>query len=327
MPSRHRPLCHLMSYDYQDQDVIINCRLFYSAAGFRARVNPRDEACELLVVLRGDPGERHRGYRGRVHVYDYEKGRVVDWRQRFPAAAEIVLISPIRPEANDGLPFIEAYVPVMARFWQLGTTLERQQRLLHLANYKFVSGDPFHNQLIALIRSGWVEVVGSNWQHVGIQARPLSYWAANRRLARSRWCIGLMYPNQRGRSLSGRMWQAPLQGCHVISEAGTNLLNCPGVVEVAEYTRGSIQAVALPPAEELREQATQFWHDRTQRLARQLGLSLARPSPRELLRCHRQLIAGELQQQAIEWRGRIPGPRQLGAGLRRRWRRDPPSGS
>lgn len=331
MPSSHRPLCHLMSYDYQDQDVIINCRLFYSAAGFRAKLNPADEHCDLLVVLRGDPAERHRDYRGRVHIYDYEKGRVIDWRQRFPAAAEIVLISPVRPQANETLPYVAAYVPVMAHFWQLRAPSERQQRLLHLANYKFISDDRFHSQLIALIRSGWIEVHGGNWQHVGIAARPLSYLAANQRLAQCRWCIGLMYPNQRGRSLSGRMWQAPLQGCHVISEAGTRLLDCPGVLEVNEYSRECIEAVRLLPAEQLREQATAFWHEQTEALARQLGLELGRPSRRERLRCHRQLLAGHWRQQAIDWRGRIPGPRRLGAALRdrlsRRLRPEAPPGS
>lgn len=327
MPSTHRPLCHLMSYDYQDQDVIINCRLFYSAAGYRARVNPSQDDCELLVVLRGDPEARHQAYRGRVHVYDYEKGRVIDWRQRFPAAAEIVLISPERPAGNDGLPSIEAYVPVMASFWQVHGPRQRRQRLLHLANYKFISDDRYHRQLISLIRSGWVDVHGGNWQHVGITTRPLSYWAANRQLAACRWCIGLMYPNQRGRSLSGRMWQAPLQGCHVISEVGTNLLGCPGVLEVSDYTQACIDAVPLLPPELLRQQATRFWQARTQGLADRLGLSLSRPSRREWLRCRRQLLAGELQQLATDWRARVPGPRRLVARLQRRWQSQVPPGS
>lgn len=188
---------------------------------------------------------------------------------RAPCAA--ALSTPTPPGSAARLRWIEAYLPVIPALWQL--PWQRKDRLpLHLSNYKRMAGDRYQSQLLEQIQAGSVAVYGSNWQLVGVATHPLSYWQANRRLARSARCFGLMWPYQRGRTLSGRMWQAPLQGCFVLSEAGTDPLGVPGVQQLPSF-----EPSGLPPfpdgqaCRQLRQEAATFWEAHTRHLAACLG--------------------------------------------------------
>jgi hypothetical protein len=68
------------------------------------------------------------------------------------------------------------------------------------------------------------------------------------------------------------MWQAPLQGCLVISEMNTNLFSSPGVYEVATYDE--FHFVDFPTPIDLAKQASEFWSQKTDKLAMDLNLSL-----------------------------------------------------
>jgi hypothetical protein len=296
--SRH-PACLIVSSDYLDLDVALNVRAFYGCAGYRILPSERRSGeADLLVVLRGDNGRSHRDFRGEVHIYDYVKEYKVDWLERFPRAASVVLISlstpsstvqdpslshqdphpsqpslpnPLAPAPSSRLRWIDAYLPVIPALWQRPWS-RKQQRALHLSNYKRMPGDAFQQDLLEQIQAGVVQVFGANWQRLGVSTHPLSYWQANRRLARCARCFGLMWPYQRGLTLSGRMWQAPLQGCFVLSEAGTNRLAVPGVLELPSFA-----PAALPPppdldaCRQLSQEAATFWEDHTRQLAASLG--------------------------------------------------------
>jgi hypothetical protein len=71
MPSQKR--CNILSYDYLDIDVFWNIKLFYKAAGYRIDKNGQSSQYDLLVMLRGDPGNTLNSYTGTVHIYDYVK--------------------------------------------------------------------------------------------------------------------------------------------------------------------------------------------------------------------------------------------------------------
>lgn len=282
--TRVQPSCLIVSSDYLDLDVALNVRAFYSCIGYRIlSKSDRHEAVDLLVVLRGDNGTDQREFRGEVHIYDYVKEYTVDWAARYPLAARIQLVS-LSPHGAGGsaesaaaageglrLHWIQAYLPVIPALWQR-PCLPKDERPLHLSNYKRMAGDPFQHQLLEQIQAGMVRVFGANWQLVGVSTHPLSYWQANRLLARHGRCFGLMWPYQRGRTLSGRMWQAPLQGCFVLSEAGTDLLGMPGVVQLHSFA-----AATLPPAPDgaaclrLRQEAAAYWEAHTRSLAASLG--------------------------------------------------------
>jgi len=305
------PRCQILSIDFQDLDVIWNVRLFYLAAGFSLIRDWGSTDPELLVILRGDPGLSHQHYGGAVHVYDYVKELQVDWLSRFPHAREIRLISLLRPAVlPEGVRWVQGYLPVVPEFWQVTPFRKRAGRPLHIANFKPMGDDPYQQDLARLARRGLVEVHGSHWDRLGLRTHGLSYLEANRLLAGASCCYGLMYPYQRGTTLSGRMWQAPLHGCLVISEKGTNPFGLPGLLEVERFAPDTLLSVAsIRECWQVRVEATRFWQGATAELARQLDLPAYRgPSAAQLATCrrdrqsqHRRLVWGRRLHRLGHW--------------------------
>ncbi len=296
--------------------MIWNVRLFYLAAGYSLLREWDDSDPQLLVILRGDPGLSHKDYGGTVHVYDYVKELQVDWRSRFPHAREIRLISLLRPAVlPEGVRWVQGYLPVIPEFWQQPPFRKRAGRPLHIANFKPMGDDPYQQDLAHLARRGLVEVHGRHWDRLGLRTNGLSYLEANRRLAGAYCCYGLMYPYQRGTTLSGRMWQAPLHGCLVISEKGTNPFGLPGLLEVDRFAPDTLMSVAsIRECWQVRIEATRFWQGATVELARQLDLPAYRgPSAAQLASCRRDRYS---QHRRVVWSRRL---HQLG-----RWLSPPP---
>lgn len=286
----NRPVCWIISSDYLDKDVYLNVRAFYRAAGFRliaptARLNgAADDQVDLLVVLRGDNGSDLKDFRGPIHIYDYVKEYAVDWARRYPSASHVTVValasSSFQPaegsqSATDRsrVSWVDAYLPVIPSLWMRSWSGKRQQPV-HISNFKRMGDDAYQRDLLALIRAGVVRAFGANWQLAGVKARPLSYRQANRLLAASASCFGLMWPYQRGRTLSGRMWQAPLNGCYVLSETGTDILGCPGVLEREAFLADAATLVLAPEAcRELALEASAFWESHSRSLAAALGFN------------------------------------------------------
>jgi hypothetical protein len=103
-----------------------------------------------------------------------------------------------------------------------------------------------------------------------------------------------MYPYQRGKTLSGRMWQAPLHGCFVISEEGTNISHCPGVVEVSDFNADNLAAFdrSIEKCKALAAEAAKYWATATQKLAEELGLAVSsdKPSDSSIGACKREIF-------------------------------------
>lgn len=275
--------CVIASYDYLDLDVYWNARLFYQSMGYRVRLGSSAWKADLLVVLRGSPREVDTDFRGVIHVYHYVAEPQEDCREHFPNAARIFLISLIRPERlSPDVIHVEGYLPVIPDLWFTSLSkAHRHSRPVHISNYKEIGGDRYQEELLQLARRGDIDVYGSGWSRHGVETGRISHWQANLLLARSPWCFGLMYPHQRGLTLSGRMWQAPLQGCYVITEQGTNIIRAPGVVEVASFLQSPFPN-GMPPGsrENLRREAAGFWIQATERLAHDLRLAQGGRVPR-----------------------------------------------
>lgn len=278
--------CAVVSTDYLDKDVYLNIELFYALAGYQVYVWSPASASrspDLIVILRGDPGTNWVNYSGPVHVYDYVKELDIDWSDRFPHASRLERISLAGGD-------VTGYLPVFPEIWRR-TFSRKNSRPVHLSNYKPMPADAFQNDLVSLIQQGRVRVFGGRWQRIGVTSRSLSYWQANRLIAASSCCFGLMYPYQRGRSLSGRMWQAPINGCFVISEAGTNPHGLPGLIEVESFgLQESNRHFSLEECLRLSEQASAFWRNQTYELARQLNLPLPQELPFALIQAQRRTL-------------------------------------
>jgi len=264
-----------MTCEYCDLDVYLNVKLFYKSAGFRVLKDKRLLDPDLLVVLRGDKEISDHEYAGIVHAYDYVREYKIEWKERFPKAKKIFVISPTPPDFPDGVTYVKGYLPVIPELWQSPIKM-KDSRPVHISHFKPMGEDRYQQDLLKLIKSGLVRVYGKKWDKAGIKAKPLSYWQVNRMFAASSCCYGLMYPYQRGKTLSGRMWQAPLKGCFVISEAGTNIAGCPGVIEVSGFNRDNIAAIdrSIDACKTLSADATRYWKKATQRLADELGLNI-----------------------------------------------------
>jgi len=288
-----QPQCNVFSFDYLDFDVYLNVHAFYRLAGYKV-VNHSDLSCsDLVVVLRGQPFDIYSEYTGVVHVYDYVKEFSIDYSLYFPCASLIFFIS-INPEPSylapesPKLAYVSGYLPVIPEIWCRPGLRKTHAKPLHIANYKPNLDDSFQKQLIHLSRLKKITLFGSKWEKVGISTTPLSYMSANHLLARAEYCYGLMYPYQRGRSLSGRMWQAPINGCYVISEPGTNIFHCPGVIEAHDY----VDVIHRLPQDStsVSAESVAFWINRTAKLASDLQLSLCMHSLKREVRRARLLL-------------------------------------
>ena len=327
--------CAVVSTDYLDKDVYLNVELFYSLAGYRVFVWSPASATDyrspdLLVMLRGDPGFAWVDYSGPVHLYDYVKELDIDWSDRFPRASRLERISLAGGD-------VTGYLPVFPEIWRRRFS-RKNSRPVHLSNYKPMPADAFQKDLVSLIQQGRVRVYGGRWDRIGVPSRSVSYWQANRLIAASSCCFGLMYPYQRGRSLSGRMWQAPINGCFVISESGTNPHALPGLIEVESFgPQEANRHFSLEECHRLSEQASAFWRNQTAELARQLDLPLPKELPvamiqaqrRTLVRWHLEFLwdqtLSNIQNALQKQRLRVTGaarrlnlhPRQIAAAWRR----------
>jgi len=291
--------CCVMTCEYCDLDVYLNVKLLYQSAGYRVLKDKILRNTDLLVVLRGDKTIANHEYAGVVHAYDYVREYKIDWKVRFPKASAIFVVSPTPPECPDGVTYIKGYLPVIPELWQ-SPLKKKDSRPIHISHFKPMGEDRYQQDLLKLIKSGLVRVYGKKWDRVDVKAKPLSYRQVDRMFASSSCCYGLMYPYQRGKTLSGRMWQAPLQGCFVISEAGTNIIGCPGVIEASGFRVDNFTTIDdnIEKCRALAADAAQFWKTATQILADELKLKISLKSvsnrrifgPRRLLSAIRQTV-------------------------------------
>lgn len=279
-----RAICSILSFDYLDYDVYINTRVFYRLSGFIVKLSVLHPDASLLVVLRGKPTRVFSDFDGVVHYYDYVREYDLDMREFFPNASIIYTIglhesSSIRSFDH----FVYAYLPVFPSIWQNRYPVSnRLHQPVHLSNYKPIPHDSYQHQLLYLIRSQRIIVYGGKWHSQNIRSSQISYLSANHVLSKASYCFGLMYPYQRGTSLSGRMWQAPIHGCFVISETGTNIYNVPGVIEADNFLQPF--SFSIECALHLRKSASDFWLTQTSNLASSLNLKLDLSQlPREAL--------------------------------------------
>ena len=299
-----------MTCEYVDLEAYLNVRLFYESAGYRVFRNRPARGADLLVVLRGSREASDHEYAGIIHIYDYVKEHKIDWKAHFPNAGKIFLISPTPPESSEGITYIKGYLPVVPDLWQ-ATFEKKESRPVHISHFKRIGEDKYQQDLVRLIKSGLVRAHGLRWDRVGIWTKPLSFWEADKILADSSICYGLMYPYQRGKTLSGRMWQAPLKGCFVISEALTNISNCPGVIEVDGFSADNLAAIdhSTEKCRALSTDAAEYWRKATQMLADELRLDtrLVSLSGQSLIKCKRELFLSHILTVFLRSAGLITG--------------------
>jgi len=255
MPTK--PRCVITAFDGFDWDMLVNMACFYRCCGFAVSVSSRlPAAAELLVLQRGSwPSDAiFEGRFQQCHIYDYV-GLPYVW----PRSSVITTVSEY--------PFF----PVIPALWKGGGRPRSQRRrLIHFGHVKpGLGGDPWQSDLETLVAEGRCEAFGDGWP-----SGPVSLHRAIELHRQADAALSIQYPYQRGQKVSSRMWQGPLSGCEVFSEAAPDGVDLPGVRRVGSY-REALGAQRTPG---IAKEAEAFWHEATTRLADRLGLHYQPPS-------------------------------------------------
>lgn len=294
-----RPTCLIVGLDGIDPDVTVNLMAFYAGCGYAVRVATAPAPCELLVIQRGHhvPGWSCLDARGDVHVYDYVFNGTADYHDAFPRAQRVLVISPSGLTSGRSTVPRERVVssphPVVTALWaptRAQLAAPRPYPLVHIGHRKpNPAGDPWQQEIQQLAGysachfwgKGWTDLAGL-LPHEHLHG-PSSLHEAQGIYRRSHAALGVMHEFQRGRTISGRMWQAPLNGCQLYTEALPPGMTLPGVQVVERFT----DLPAPPqPAQQLANAARRHWDEVTLRLADQLGLHWRAPGRASLARLY-----------------------------------------
>ena len=281
--------CVIVGLDGSDPDVLANLVLFYSACGFDVSRSPIPVDCDLLVIQRGAyGGEVFEARAAACHIYDYVRMGTSDFHQSFPNISAVAVISPTTPVSGQSMPatVIKSFHPVISELWanrDPGT--RRAHRFIHVGHRKAnAANDKWLAQMDSVALSGRCHMWGSGWQELSAADsstihEPATLHQCQAIYRQAEFAFGVMYPMQRGTTISGRAWQGPLNGCLVYSEALVPDVTIPGVV-LSEDFPATLEHAASPysSAAELVADASRFWNELSLNLARDLDLHYTRPA-------------------------------------------------
>jgi len=258
-----------------DKDVYINTRIFYKRAGYKY-IGINKVNADLIVVLRGNP-QNIMYYDGIVHIYDYVKNSTANWKYYFPDADKIFLISLSHYKESLGVLNVFSYLPVIPEFWQkISRNPQSRIPISHIGSYKEIKNDSITKSFVQVLVNKDVKVFGNNWHLVGIKTHGIAHYEANLKFATSDLTLGIMYPYQRGKTLSSRAWHGPIHGCMILSSEEDRVtgLTIPG----NHYTMNNNweesvdYCLSNKRREQIRNEATEFWEKETNKLANILNL-------------------------------------------------------
>jgi len=281
--------CFIYSDLVLDLEIALNLEAFYKRLGFttcfcRDRIRDAD----LLVILR--PVNRPLDFSGYhhnvIHIYDYEGKDInifmrssIDYKKTYIFCMSEKQKNRITDKA--GFPANQVFVvllPVEIPLW-VSKLKDIKYELVHIGNHKPIRADEdlisqrFHEAVTSLKADVW----GAEWEGFiggGRYHGKAGRFEAQPIYARSRFALGLMYPFQRELTFSSRFWQAPLNGCQLLSESGLYTRTFPGIIET-DYSvpdlKEKLQRVT--DREALRARARRFWEEQNK-----LTLSYVKPT-------------------------------------------------
>lgn len=309
--------CVIVGLDGFDPDVLANLVVFYGACGFDTRISAQPTNGDLLVIQRGKYRNQHFETRAQAcHIYDYAGLGTSDLHLAFPHVAKCIVIAPgFRVSGVAGVPpnVVRSFHPVIPELWRFENQPKRKRPydFVHVGHRKAEpAGDAWFKRLDEAARSGSCHFWGGGWHDVVpgnsrmIHGR-ISLHGSQRIYRQALRALGVMYPFQRELTISGRMWQAPLNGCVLFSEAMIPDRTLPGVELCRDYLELLGKPPTLPNSAGLVEEASEYWTATTVRLAGELGLHFRPPSQWALRRAYfdrvylrhiRDVIDGRLRQ-------------------------------
>lgn len=285
--SPKRTAC-IVGFDGHDQCIGIMTASFYSMAGYATRLEiTTPTPADLLVILRGEPPgdlEMMLARYGEVHVYGY----VTKLSKLYSSILKGVQHKIIVPDPSylpegylqehGNASVVISFPAVIPDFWYVPRRAKTKLQAVHIGNYKANEDEVNANFVRHIVKSD-VKVYGQGWRQV-VRSKnylgPLPMIDVSSIYSISEVGLGIMYPYQRGFTLSSRFFQAPLTGTPLLSEAIPLLSNCPGVFEI-DYRQDDLflkDFINSRDCVDLAENAYEYWRRSTINLANKIELDL-----------------------------------------------------
>ncbi len=228
-----------------DQDIVINLSIFYTKMGYQIIVSTELHEADILVLTRVTRPLENLDFIDRYELINYWSyvGEFEDESFIEKSRERLVMISTDVEKLQacellnpHGL-YFNLNNPVYPKFWtSLNLKSEKKYNSVHIGNYKsFLSVEkdcPGFN-FLEFCRLHKVSVWGNGWLSSNLpfdlNCGPLKLEEVPRIYRQSEVSFGIMYPDQRGRFVSGRFWLGPINGCLMYTEAILPHQEIPGV--------------------------------------------------------------------------------------------------
>jgi hypothetical protein len=268
--------CIIYGHDGFDVDVLRNLQFLYSSFGYRIAISKQLIPADLLVVQRPPSAPLNFAKYGVVHLYDYVGNDLLSLLLscgNHPGLLIFASSTARRNELLERFPDLSEKIrvsapPVCTQLWMAKSLGSKPKyELVHIGNYKpyySETWDEYASRFLKLIRCGGVHVWGAGWEDRldgGYWRGRLGIGKVSEIYSKSLVALGMMYPNQRAVSLSGRFWHAPLNGCHVISEPSVFAGELPGVLSSEYINAPDPQEFTEASRIRLRQQSAKYWDD------------------------------------------------------------------
>lgn len=266
----------IYGFDGFDADVAINLRALYESLGFHVFQSRHFMPADILCIQRGADVDLAVPAYGQVHVFDYVGKPLHKMLLALSAQSSVhVFTSNLHRAANyrecadlNGINFHVQSPPVSVDVWRRKVSALKYP-VVHVGNLKpfYRDGSDSHAAaFLARLSQLDVQVWGGGWDFGGkaiIARGQAKIHAVSEIYASSALSLGMMYPFQRHVTISGRFWQAPLNGCLLLSEAPPPSGEIPGVAVVQYADDGHLQELLHRDHDRtaLQAEASQFWYE------------------------------------------------------------------
>jgi hypothetical protein len=209
---------------------------------------------EVLVVARSNNMDKYALVKAKVSVlviYDYTAESIDNFEYLsylnkniskviFISTCEgrISVVRNIHEKNRPDIVYHHGFLPVFPKLWIDKRVRERWPYPIHVGNFKQIGNidkdDPYL-LFLKFIQREKVLVGGQRWHGFLPSSQRLGGLKLNTVspvYASHSYAVGIMYPHQRNCTYSGRFWQAPLNGCLLLSETTVYGQQIPGIYEV-----------------------------------------------------------------------------------------------
>ena len=241
-----KPTALIFGHDGLDVDVAINLKHLYQDLGFRVVIAKQLHVADLLCVIRTPIRQNSDIFRySQIHVFDYVCAENIEFLSSLVNHPKSTIFVPsIRRFNHNGdlNPALEEKMlvllpPVFTKIWISKKIPKEHFNIVHVGNFKPYyenNTDVYANRFINQMANGSVKIWGKGWNKKILQSniiKPAPLLKVSLIYKSASLALGMMYPFQRNYTISGRYWQAPLNGALLITEPNVVAEGIPGVVQ------------------------------------------------------------------------------------------------